>query len=317
MKQNPKIILFGKTGQLGHTLSCALAALGNLLVFDRQTANFLDPKRIHDLLVFHKPAVIVNATAFTAVEKAETEQQTAYTINAEAVAVLAHYAATTNAWLIHYSTDYVFDGTKSSAYLETDIPNPINVYGLSKLQGEQYILDSGCNGIIIRTSWVYGYHGGNFLRTLLRLAEKKASLQIVDDQIGSPTSVELLADVTTQIIQTNIHHPRTITPGIYHLTAEGETSWYHYAQFFLHELQEHGLRYLLQPEQIQPVNSETYAAIAPRPKNSCLNTKKIQRLLDRSFPSWHSGVQRWVKQLTTELTAYRNHPSSYPRHTIT
>lgn len=316
MTHNQKIILFGKTGQLGQILSTVLAPLGTLITFDRQDANFLYPEQIHALLSRHKPTIIVNAAAFTAVEQAEKDPTTAFTINAETVSVLANYAYATGACLIHYSTDYVFDGIKTAAYLETDTPQPINIYGHTKYQGEQYIMHSGCKGVILRTSWVYAYHGNNFLRTILHLAQEKTSLQVVDDQIGSPTSVDLLANVTAQIIQRNINHRTAIPPGLYHLTASEETSWHQYAVFFLRELQQYGFHYLLQPEQIQPINSEAYPALAKRPKNSCLNTSKLERTLDRRFPSWHSGVQSWIKQFIKDVS-HGNHTPNHPRHIIT
>lgn len=291
-----KILLFGKEGQVGRELQRTLLPLGEVLALNRNQADLENLIELSHLLQVRKPDLIVNAAAYTAVDKAETNQATAFKINAEAVAVMANYAFQNDVLFVHYSTDYVFDGQKPCAYLETDAPHPQCVYGLSKRAGEESIELSGCNAMIFRTSWVFSSHGSNFVKTILRLAKEKNSLNIVADQYGAPTSAELIADVTALAIAG--YRSDNIATGIYHLTAEGETNWHSFACHIVNQAIAKGAVLQLDSSKIRPIATEEYPVPAKRPKNSRLDTTFLSSKLGLQLPDWTIHVNRTIDQLT-------------------
>ncbi|STX50221.1 dTDP-6-deoxy-L-mannose dehydrogenase RmlD [Legionella busanensis] len=291
-----KILLFGKSGQLGWELKRSLMPLGELIALDRHSelvANFENLTGLATTIRFIKPDIIVNAVAYTAVDKAENEQHLATLINTKATAILAQESAKLGALLVHYSTDYVFDGSGNKSWQETDKPKPLNFYGMSKLQGEQEIINSGCIYLILRTSWVYGTYGKNFIKTILRLGQEKETLKIIDDQIGAPTGAELLADVTAHLLKAINLNPNLT--GLYHLTASGDTSWHGFAQFILDEAKKLGTA--LKIQDLLPIPSKEYITPALRPLNSRLNTHKLQETFSVYLPNWQLGVARAVKEI--------------------
>jgi len=294
-----KILLFGKDGQVGWELQRSLAPLGEVVALDSGSREFCgDFTRldgIADTVRAVEPDVIVNAAAYTAVDKAESEPERVRVINALAPAVLAREAGKLGAWLVHYSTDYVFDGSGSAPRVETDPSGPLNAYGVTKLEAEQAILTSDCNHLIFRTSWVFAARGGNFAKTMLRLAQQRDSLSVIDDQVGAPTGAELLADITAHAIR--ISRQRQNISGIYHLVAAGETSWYGYANFVLNSARQAGVKLMVAPENVFPVTSSEFLSAARRPKNSRLNTGKLQSTFDLSLPSWEAGVARMLTEI--------------------
>ena len=293
-----KILLFGKNGQVGWELQRSLAPLGELVAvdFDSQDlcGDFTRLDGIAQTVRIVSPDVIVNAAAHTAVDKAEDEPERVHVINALAPATLAREAGKLGAWLVHYSTDYVFDGSGSKPRVETDSTGPLNVYGQTKLEAENTILESGCRHLIFRTSWVFAALGANFAKTMLRLAQERDRLTIIDDQIGAPTGADLLADVTAHILRAAVKRPNV--SGLYHLVAAGETSWYGYARFVLNYARESGLRLKVAPENILPVPTSAFPSPATRPKNSRLDTKKLQSTFDLGLPSWQTGVARMLTE---------------------
>ncbi|WP_404355918.1 dTDP-4-dehydrorhamnose reductase [Methylotuvimicrobium sp. KM1] len=289
------ILLLGKNGQVGRELQRTLLPLGHVSAFGRDEADLQNPDALLGLLKERKPEIIVNAAAYTAVDKAETDEKAAYAINAEAVDVLAQYTSTHDALFVHYSTDYVFDGEKKEAYLETDTTDPQSIYGKSKRAGEEAILKSQCNALIFRTSWVFSADGNNFIKTILRLAQERDSLNIVADQFGAPTCAELIADVTAHAI---IGFRRDqLTGGIYHLTSGGETTWHGLACYAVQRANENGMQLKLKPENIQPISTEAYPLPAKRPKNSRLNTGSLANSLELHFPDWRLYVDRVIREL--------------------
>jgi dTDP-4-dehydrorhamnose reductase len=293
-----KILLFGKNGQVGWELQRSLAPLGELVAvdFDSQDlcGDFTRLDGIAQTVRIVSPDVIVNAAAHTAVDKAEDERERVRVINALAPTTLAREARKLDAWLIHYSTDYVFDGSGSKPRVETDPTAPLNVYGQTKLEAEKEILESGCHHLIFRTSWVFAALGGNFAKTMLRLAQERDRLTIIDDQIGAPTGADLLADVTAHALRAAVKRPNV--SGLYHLVAAGETSWYGYARFVLNCARESGLRLKVAPENILPVPTSAFPSPATRPKNSRLDTEKLQSTFDLNLPSWQTGVARMLTE---------------------
>jgi dTDP-4-dehydrorhamnose reductase len=241
------------------------------------------------------PDVIVNAAAYTVVDKAESEPQLARAINALAPGALAQEAMRAKAWLIHYSTDYVFDGSGNKPRLETDATAPLNVYGTTKLEGEQLIRQSGCNHLIFRTSWVYGARGGNFAKTMLRLARERDSLNVINDQFGAPTGADLLADITAHAIRSAIQRPEL--SGLYHLVAGGETSWHGYASFVIDYARRNGVALKVAPDAIKPVPSSAFPTPAKRPLNSRMDTGKLQNSFDLHLPDWKIGVTRMLSEV--------------------
>ena len=299
-----KILLLGKNGQVGWELQRSLAVLGEVVALDRLGADGLcgdltDLAGLARTVQVVQPQVIVNAAAHTAVDKAESEPELARTLNALAPGVLAQEAARLSALLVHYSTDYVFDGSGSTPWKEGDAAAPLSVYGRTKLEGEQLIAASGCRHLILRTSWVYGARGGNFARTMLRLAAEREQLKVIDDQIGAPTGADLLADVTAHAIRHVLPPMRhnDLTPsGVYHVAAAGETSWHGYARFVLRQAQGAGLALKAGPEQVLPIPTSGYPTPAKRPHNSRLDTTLLQNTFGLTLPHWQDGVRRMLAE---------------------
>ncbi|MGZ8172762.1 MULTISPECIES: dTDP-4-dehydrorhamnose reductase [Methylobacter] len=293
-----KILLFGKGGQVGWELQRSLAPLGELVALgtDSQTlcGDFTNPESIAQVVRVVAPDIIVNAAAHTAVDKAESELELCRTINATTPGVLAQEAKRSGAWLVHYSTDYVFDGSGDKPWLETDATGPLSVYGKTKLEGEEAIRATGCQHLIFRTSWVYAARGGNFAKTMLRLARERDSLTVIDDQIGAPTGADLLADVTAHAIRSALQRPDV--SGLYHLVSGGQTSWYDYAGFVIESARQAGIDIKVAREAIQPVPTSAFPLPAPRPKNSRLDTRKLQNTFGLNLPHWHSGITRMLTE---------------------
>jgi dTDP-4-dehydrorhamnose reductase len=293
-----RIVLFGKGGQVGWELQRSLATLGELTALDFDSsdfhADFTRPAQLADTVRALKPDVIVNAAAHTAVDKAESEPALAATLNAEAPRVLAEQATTLGALLVHYSTDYVFDGSGHAARDEQAATGPLSVYGRTKLDGENHIRASGCAHLILRTSWVYAARGGNFARTMIRLAAERESLSVIDDQFGAPTGAELLADVTAHAVRACRADPALA--GTYHAVAGGETNWFDYARFVIEWARTHGLPIKVAPDAVTRVPTSGYPTPAQRPLNSRLDTRKLCRAFDLALPHWQAGVERMLKE---------------------
>lgn len=292
-----RILITGPNGQVGFELKRALAPLGEVVAPTRQEMDLSDLTSVLAALNRYQPAIIVNPAAYTAVDKAETEVELAMAVNAQAPGVMAEWAEQHDALLIHYSTDYVFDGDKNGAYCEDDTPNPQSVYGRSKWEGEEAIRTRTAHHLILRTGWVVGAHGDNFLKTILRLAHERDSLNVVADQIGAPTPAALIADVTAQLISRYRLPTHKFDYGTYHLAADGETSWYDYARFVvqLAEQQRYPLR--LATSAIRPIPTSAYPLPAPRPANSRLDCSKLSRHFGLALPHWQQGVTDVVSQL--------------------
>ncbi|SHI27640.1 dTDP-4-dehydrorhamnose reductase [Pollutimonas bauzanensis] len=290
-----KILLLGKDGQVGRELQPALAPLGELIALGRPECDLEDSARLELVLQQHAPDIIVNAAAYTAVDKAESDEITARKVNALAVHILASYASANNILLVHYSTDYVFDGEKPEPYTEQDQTNPQSAYGRTKREGEEAILRSGCQALIFRTSWVFSAHGDNFIKTIMRLSRERDHLSIVADQIGAPTSAELIAEISTQAI--TAWQKGKLSAGIYNLAASGETSWHGFAVHIVERLQANGLAPNVLPRHIKSIATEEYPTPAQRPKNSRLNTAMLAASLGVKIPHWTAGVDRIIDQL--------------------
>jgi dTDP-4-dehydrorhamnose reductase len=294
-----KILLLGKNGQVGWELQRSLAPLGELIALDRHSTDYCgdlsQPDAVAQTVKTLKPTVIVNAAAYTAVDKAETETELASTINAKAPEALAQAAKQTGAWLVHYSTDYVFNGSGNQAWQETDAVAPLSVYGQSKLAGEQAIQAAEGLHLIFRTSWVYAARGNNFAKTMLRLAKERDQLSVINDQIGAPTGAELLADVTAHAIRSGLKQPEL--SGLYHLAAAGETSWYNYARYVLDYARQRGIELKTAENAISPIPTSAYPTPAQRPLNSRLNIEKLQNQFDLKLPDWQQGVERMLAEV--------------------
>lgn len=293
------ILLLGANGQVGWELQRALAPLGQLHICDRKRADLSQPESLAEIIDQIQPQIIVNAAAYTSVDRAETDKGTAKRVNAESVAVLASAARQQGAWLIHYSTDYVFDGSKKDSYVEDDPTAPLSVYGATKLEGENLIRASGCKHLILRTSWVYAARGNNFAKTMLRLAAEREELNVVADQIGAPTSAELIADVTALVLQRLAHDEALAAnaSGTYHLVAQGETSWHGYAQFITERAAAQGVLLKTAPSAIRPIRTEEYPVPAKRPINSKLCTDKLRRTFGLELPRWEHHAERLLAQI--------------------
>jgi len=293
-----KILLLGKNGQVGWELQRSLSPLGELIALDRHAVDGLcgDLSNLDALratIRLLKPDVIVNAAAYTAVDKAESEAELAKRVNGQASQLMAEEAAALDAWLIHYSTDYVFSGQGSTPWQETDAVFPVNQYGASKLAGEQSIIASGCKYLIFRTSWVYGARGNNFAKTMLRLAKERETLSIIDDQIGAPTGADLIADVTALAIRQVVGQPQL--SGLYHLAAGGEVSWHGYASHVIAFALGSGEQLVVKA--VNPIDTSAYPTPARRPLNSRLNTKKLRDNFSLHLPDWQSGVNRMLREV--------------------
>ncbi|ASM76215.1 dTDP-4-dehydrorhamnose reductase [Vitreoscilla filiformis] len=294
-----KILLLGKGGQVGWELQRALAPLGEIVALDHDSTelagDFSRPESLAATVQAVRPTVIVNAAAHTAVDKAESEPELARAINALAPGVLAREAAAIGALLIHYSTDYVFDGSGQAPRAEDAPTAPLSAYGRTKLEGEELIRASSCRHAIFRTSWVFAARGGNFARTMLRLAAERDALNVIDDQIGAPTGADLLADVTAHAIRRLLVDP-TLS-GTYHLVAGGETSWYGYARHVIEWARAHGKPIKVAPEAIRPIPTSAYPTPAARPLNSRLDTAKLCHAFDLTLPHWQAGVDRMLTEV--------------------
>jgi dTDP-4-dehydrorhamnose reductase len=294
-----RILLVGKGGQVGRELLGQLAALGDLTALDRTTADLERPDDLAAVVRQARPDVIVNAAAYTAVDKAEGEAGKARLVNATAVGSLAQAAADGGAVLVHYSTDYVFDGTKAGRYAETDEPRPLSVYGRTKLEGERAVAATGCRHWIFRTTWVYAAHGHNFVRTMLRLGRERDELRVVDDQFGAPTSARLIAAVTADCIG-RLATGSAPPPGIYHLAPQGETTWCRFARTILAEARDRGAVLRCPPENVVGITTADYPLPARRPANSRLDTTKLETALNIGLPKWQDDVPSAVAALVAE-----------------
>lgn len=290
-----KILLLGCNGQVGAELQRTLLILGELKSCARAEANLEDLQGLRSLLQTYRPNVIVNAAAYTAVDQAESNKDKSELINATAVGILAKEAKYLNAWLVHYSTDYVFDGEKPNAYLESDTANPKNIYGKTKYKGEELIISSGCKYLIFRTSWVYSSHGNNFAKTMIRLFQDRDEMNVVNDQIGVPTSAELIADVTSACLVQAIQNDTNLS-GVYHLAPSGNTSWYGFAEYLLAKGKLIVDRPANHSVSLKPITTSHYPTPAKRPKNSLLNTDKIKQRFGVYMPSWQVHIDRFINQ---------------------
>ena len=293
------ILLLGKGGQVGWELQRSLAVLGDVtaLDFDSQEhcGDFSNPAGVADTVRDLRPDIIVNAAAHTAVDKAESEPDLARLLNATTPGVLAEEAARLGALLVHYSTDYVFDGSGTRPWVETDTPAPLSCYGRTKLEGEQLIQQSGARHLILRTSWVYAARGGNFAKTMLRLAQERDRLTVIDDQWGAPTGADLLADVTAHAIRHLAQHPQD--GGLYHCVAAGETNWNLYAKEVLTLVAQTQPAIKLKATEVAPVPTSAFPTPAVRPHNSRLDTRRLQATFGLRLPHWRDGVARMLTEI--------------------
>lgn len=297
------ILLFGKTGQVGWELQRSLAPLGNVIAVDVHSTeycgDFSNPEGVAETVRRVKPDVIVNAAAHTAVDKAESERDFAQLLNATSVEAIAKEAEKINAWLIHYSTDYVFPGDGDKPWMETDATAPLNTYGETKLAGEIAVQQNCTKHLIFRTSWVFAGKGNNFAKTMLRLAKDREELSIINDQFGAPTGAELLADCTAHAIKTAMAKPDVA--GLYHLVASGTTTWFDYANLVFAEAKAAGLELALM--NTNPVPTSAYPTPAQRPQNSRLDTTKFQKTFGLTLPSWDVGVKRMLAEIFSATNA--------------
>jgi dTDP-4-dehydrorhamnose reductase len=304
-----KILLFGCGGQVGWELQRALSVLGEVVALDFDPAqnpqqlcgDFTDLQGLAQTVHAVQPDVIVNAAAHTAVDKAESEPELARKINALAPAALAQAAMNIGSWLVHYSTDYVFDGSGTQPWREGDATGSLSVYGQTKLEGEQAVATNPRH-LILRTSWVYAARGGNFAKTMLRLAKDRDSLSVIADQFGAPTSAELLADVTAHAIRAVVGQPQGQSlAGLYHCVAGGETSWHGYASYVFEQARALGWALKVGPDALAAIPTSNYPTPARRPLNSRLDTGKLQSTFGLTLPPWQQGVQRMLQEITGEI----------------
>jgi dTDP-4-dehydrorhamnose reductase len=296
-----KILLLGKNGQVGWELQRSLAPLGEVLALDRHSAHYCGdlskPEQLLQTVLTYQPDFIVNAAAHTAVDKAESEPELAKVLNTDAPAALANAAAQVGAWLVHYSTDYVFDGSGDHARKESEGTGPLSIYGQTKLDGEKAIVASGCKHLIFRTSWVYAARGGNFAKTMLRLAQERGKLTVINDQHGAPTGADLVADVTAHVMRRVLDTPSIPLGGLYHLVASGETTWHGYASHVIAQAK------VMKPEldwkvaDIASVPTSAFPTPAIRPLNSRLCTNKLQQAFGLVLPPWSQGVDRMLAEI--------------------
>ncbi len=295
-----KILLLGKNGQVGWELQRSLAVLGEVVALDFDSpgplsADFSKPESLAATVRSVAPQLIVNAAAHTAVDKCESEPNLARALNASSPAVLAREAKTLGAWLVHYSTDYVFDGSGNTPWLEDSTTGPLNVYGATKLEGEEAVRASGCRHLIFRTSWVYGARGGNFAKIMLKLAAERERLTVIDDQFGAPTGADMLADITAHAVRTVAQ--RAELAGTYHAVAAGETTWHGYARHVIEFARAAGRPIKVAPEAIEPVPTSAFPTPAKRPGNSRMNTQKLRDSFGLALPTWQTGVDRLLTEV--------------------
>lgn len=294
------ILLLGPNGQVGFELRRTLTSLGTVFAIDRHgqdglTGDLSDQDGLIRTIQEIRPSIIVNAAAYTAVDKAESETESARQINAVAPGILAEQAQILGALLVHYSTDYVFNGTGNRAWQESDQPEPLNIYGRTKLEGEQAIRNVGCRHLIFRTAWVYAARGHNFLRTMLRLASERNALEVVDDQVGTPTSAALIAESTTRAIRAAESDPAV--EGLYHLTPTGETTWYGYAKFVIETARDAGWPVMVKNHAIVPVPTTAFPTPARRPRNSRMDCDKFMHTFEVSLPDWRAGIKQVLAEV--------------------
>ncbi|MCC7003752.1 MAG: dTDP-4-dehydrorhamnose reductase [Gemmatimonadaceae bacterium] len=290
-----RLLLLGGSGQLGHALAQVLPTAGDLVVADRSRCDFRDLDAVRDVVREVAADCVVNAVAYTAVDQAEQDEATAARVNAEAVAVIGEEAAKRQAAVVHFSTDYVFDGTATRPYREDDAPAPVSAYGRTKLAGERALAATNPRHLILRTSWVFGAHGANFLKTMLRLAGERDTLRVVADQFGAPSSVEMLGAVTRTVLEAV---SRGATPwGVYHCAPQGSVSWHGYAQFVLQEARARGAVLRAGPDDVIPITTAEYPTPARRPANSRLDTTKLRDTFHCALPEWELGVRGVLSQL--------------------
>jgi len=296
-----KILLLGKNGQVGWELQRSLAPLGEVLALDRYSTSHCgdlsQPEQLAQTVLAYKPDFIVNAAAYTAVDKAESEPKLARCLNVQAPAALAKAAAQVGAWLVHYSTDYVFDGSGSHARQEGEGVGPLNVYGQTKHEGEQAIVASGCKYLIFRTSWVYAARGGNFAKTMLRLAQDREKLTVINDQHGAPTGADLIADVTAHAMRRVLNTQNIALGGVYHLVASGETTWHGYANHVIDQAKRISPALAWAVTEVAPVPTRAFPTPAVRPLNSRLCTTKLQQAFGLVMPPWQQGVDRMLAEI--------------------
>ena len=291
-----KILLLGKNGQVGWELQRSLLPLGEVIALDRHTpgGDLSNLEALAHTIATVRPDVIVNAAGYTAVDNAESDVDACRSINASATALLAQAARAAGALLVHYSTDYVFNGSGDAPWLETDATGPLNVYGQTKLEGEHAIAASGCAHLIFRTSWVFGARGGNFAKTMIRLAKERDSLSVINDQFGAPTGADLLADVTAHAIRATLARPEL--GGLYHLAAGGTTTWHGYASHVIEQARAAGQPIQVAVDAIGAVATSDFPTPAQRPHNSRLSTAKLQQQFGLSLPHWQLGVDRMLAE---------------------
>jgi dTDP-4-dehydrorhamnose reductase len=296
-----KILLLGKNGQVGWELQRSLAPLGEVLALDRHSAHYCGdlskPEQLAQTVLAYKPDFIVNAAAHTAVDKAESERELAKVLNTDAPAALAKAASQVGAWLVHYSTDYVFDGSGTHARQEGEGTGPLSVYGQTKLDGEKAIVASGCKYLIFRTSWVYAARGGNFAKTMLRLAQERERLTVINDQHGAPTGADLIADATAHAMRRVLNTQNISFSGVYHLVAAGETTWHGYATHVIAQAKAFKPELGWKVADIAPVPTSAFPTPAARPLNSRLCTAKLQQAFGLVLPPWQQGVDRMLVEI--------------------
>ncbi len=289
------ILVFGATGQVGWELQRSLSVLGPVLALDRVAVDLASPAAVTALIEAQRPNAIVNAAAYTAVDKAEQERELAFAINAAGPGAMAAAAARAGIPFIHYSSDYVYTGNKQGVYVETDATGPLSAYGQSKLAGDEAVLAAGAQAVILRTSWVYAARGANFMKTMLRLAAERDSLKVVGDQVGAPTSAELLADVAAQVLKQMLAD--AALRGVYHCAAAGETSWHGYASYVIGEARRLGAPLKLDPANVAAITTADYPTPARRPANSRLDCSALQRTFGLQLPHWQVHVLRTLKEI--------------------
>lgn len=292
-----KILLLGKNGQVGWELQRSLSVIGEVIALDRSQrgGDLSKPMACSEIVRLEQPDVVVIAAAYTAVDRAESETELCRRINATAVGEIATACSYIGALLVHYSTDYVFDGSGTQSRSEGDVTGPLNTYGKTKLEGEVAIRNSGCRHLIFRTSWVYGARGNNFAKTILRLAQQRETLSVISDQFGVPTGADLIADVTAHSIKCCRFNDDLY--GVYHLAPEGETTWFDYAKYCIENARTAGLAIRIQSDAVLPIASAEYKTVASRPTNSRLNVQKLQDSFGLVMPDWRNGIDRLLGHL--------------------
>ncbi|WP_019624426.1 dTDP-4-dehydrorhamnose reductase [Thioalkalivibrio thiocyanoxidans] len=289
------ILVTGSNGQVGWELQRALSPLGRLVLLDRACCDLADPEALRGWIREVRPAAIVNAAAYTAVDQAESESDLAAAVNAQAVRILAEEAKAVGAWLIHYSTDYVFDGSGERPWREEDPIGPKSVYGATKLEGEQAIIASGAAALIFRTSWVFGVHGHNFLKTMLKVSRERPELKVVADQMGAPTPAHLIADVTAHALRDALNGRIAQRGDIFHLAPRGATSWHAYAELLIEHAKTLG--WPIKTRSVHAITSSEWPTPAARPANSRLDCRKLEATFGLRLPEWEAGVKRVVEQV--------------------